>query len=181
MRSSWAARSAHTIFSQMAASAAPPRTVKSSAWTTARRPSMRPCPTTALAGRKPVSSPVAVVLAHARERARLVEAAGVEQALDALAHGELAGGVLARDALGAAHLPRELLAAAQLVELGLPRHRHAVCRTTGRWDHPGMTVGRSAAAALVVLSLAVATGCGGAKQRSTSSPQPVQGDPAPEG
>ena len=41
-RSSWAARSAHTIFSQMAASAAPPRTVKSSAWTTARRPSMRP-------------------------------------------------------------------------------------------------------------------------------------------
>ena len=43
-----------------------------------------------------------------------------------------------------------------------------------------MTVGRSAAAALVVLSLAVATGCGGSKQRSTSSPQPVQGDPAPK-
>ncbi len=42
-----------------------------------------------------------------------------------------------------------------------------------------MTVGRSAAATFVVLSLAVATGCGGSKQRSTSSPQPVQGDPAP--
>ena len=43
-----------------------------------------------------------------------------------------------------------------------------------------MTVGRSAAAALVVLSLAVATGCGGSKQRSTSSSQPVQDDPAPK-
>jgi hypothetical protein len=43
-----------------------------------------------------------------------------------------------------------------------------------------MTVGRCGAAALVALSLAVASGCGGAKQRSTSSPQPVQGDPAPK-
>ena len=120
-----------------------------------------------------------VVLALARERAGLVEAAGIEQALHALAHGELAGGVLARDALGAAHLARELLAAAQLVELGLPRHRHAVCRTTGRWDHQAMTVGRSAAAALVALSVAVASGCGGAKQRSTPSPQPVANDLAP--
>jgi hypothetical protein len=43
-----------------------------------------------------------------------------------------------------------------------------------------MTVGRSAAAVLAVLSLAVATGCGGAKQHSTSSPEPVQGAPAPQ-
>jgi hypothetical protein len=52
-----------------------------------------------------------------------VEAAGVEHALHALAHGQLAGRVLARDPLGPAHLPRELLAAVQLIELGLPRHR----------------------------------------------------------
>ena len=42
-----------------------------------------------------------------------------------------------------------------------------------------MTVGRSAAAALVALSVAVASGCGGAKQRSTPSPQPVANDLAP--
>ena len=87
-----------------------------------------------------------VVLALAGEAPGLVEAAGIEQALDALAHGELAGGVLARDALGPAHLARELLAAAQLVELGLPRHRQGVCRTPWRWDHPAMAVGRSAVA-----------------------------------
>src|SRR5258705_205154 len=63
-----------------------------------------------------------VVLALARQGPGLVEAAGVQQALHALAHRELAGGVLARDALGPAHLACELLAAAQLVELGLPGH-----------------------------------------------------------
>src|SRR5262245_30622668 len=41
----------------MAASAAPPRTVKSSPWTATRRPSIRPWPTTTLAGRKASSSP----------------------------------------------------------------------------------------------------------------------------
>ena len=41
-----------------------------------------------------------------------------------------------------------------------------------------MTAGRCAAAALVVLALA-ATGCGGAKQRSTPTPQQVQSDLAP--
>ena len=56
-RSSAAARSAHRAFSQMAASAAPPRTVKSSPWATARRPSMRPLPTTMFAGSRSTSSP----------------------------------------------------------------------------------------------------------------------------
>lgn len=42
-----------------------------------------------------------------------------------------------------------------------------------------MTVGRSAAAGLVVLSLAAATGCGGAKHRSTPTPQQVASDLAP--
>lgn len=57
IRHSAAIFSAQTIFSQIDASAAPPRTVKSSPWTAARRPAMRPCPTTVLAGKKPVSSP----------------------------------------------------------------------------------------------------------------------------
>ncbi len=56
-RRSCAMRSAWTIFCQIAASAAPPRTVKSSPWTTARRPSIRPWPTTMLAGRKSSSCP----------------------------------------------------------------------------------------------------------------------------
>ena len=42
-----------------------------------------------------------------------------------------------------------------------------------------MTVGRAAAAGLVVLSLAAATGCGGAKHRSTPTPQQVASDLAP--
>jgi hypothetical protein len=42
-----------------------------------------------------------------------------------------------------------------------------------------MTVGRSAAAALVALSLVAATGCGGAKKTSTPSPQQAASDLAP--
>jgi hypothetical protein len=42
-----------------------------------------------------------------------------------------------------------------------------------------MTVGRPAAAALVALSVAGATGCGGAKHRPTPTPQQVASDLAP--
>jgi hypothetical protein len=42
-----------------------------------------------------------------------------------------------------------------------------------------MTVGRSGAAVLVVLSVAAATGCGGAKKRPTPTPQQVASDLAP--
>ena len=128
---------------------------------------MRPCPTTDVGRQEAGQLARVVVLALARERAGLVEAAGIEQALDALAHGELAGGVLARDALGAAHL------AARAPRGGAARRARAATSSprslpdAGRWDHQAMTVGRSAAAALVALSVAVATGCGGAKQRST--------------
>ena len=52
-----------------------------------------------------------------------MEAAGVDEAVDALAHGELALGMLPRDALGAAHLVSEFAAAGQFVDLGLPGHR----------------------------------------------------------
>ncbi len=56
-RSSWAARSGQTNFSQIEASAAPPRTVKSSPWTTTGRPSTRPWPTTKFVGVTSSSSP----------------------------------------------------------------------------------------------------------------------------
>src|SRR5439155_5253180 len=66
--------------------------------------------------------PPLVVLGSSRERADLVEAAGVDQRVDALAHGELAGLVLTGDLLLAAHRGRQLGAPPQLVELGIPGH-----------------------------------------------------------
>ena len=115
IRMSCAIRSAKTIFCQMAASAAPPRTVKSS-----------PCSDRAAAvdpaladdhvrGQEVGQLAVLVVGPLPGDRAGLVERAGVEQPLDALAHGQPAGLVLARDALLAAHPPRKLLAAAQFL------------------------------------------------------------------
>ena len=66
--------------------------------------------------------PIRVVVGAAGQRARLVKAAAIEEALDALADGEASRGMLARDPLVAAHLPGERLAAPQLLELGLPAH-----------------------------------------------------------
>ena len=71
-----------------------------------------------------------VVLRLAGDGADLVERAGIEQALDALAHGELAAVMLALDLVGAAHAVRQLFAAAQVVDLGLPAHRSASQRNS---------------------------------------------------
>ena len=49
----------------------------------------------------------------------------------------------------------------------------------GRWDHQAMTVGRSAAAVLVALSVTAAMGCGGAQQRHDRRRRPVANDPGP--
>jgi hypothetical protein len=51
-----------------------------------------------------------------------VEAAGIEQRLDAFAHSEAARIVLALDLVRPAHLPRQRLAAAQFLDLGFPAH-----------------------------------------------------------
>ena len=63
-----------------------------------------------------------VVLGSSRERADFVEAAGVDQRVDALADGELASVVLTGDLLLATHRGRQLGAPPQLVELGIPGH-----------------------------------------------------------
>ena len=105
------------------ASAEPPRTVKSSPTTTTGRPSILARPITQLDGISSTSRSVRVVLGLAGDGADLVEAAAIDQAVDALAHGEPAAVVLALDLVGAAHPPRQLLARAQLVELRLPAHR----------------------------------------------------------
>ena len=63
---------------------------------------------------------VFVVLRLAGDAAELVERAGVEDLVDALADGEPAAGMLAIDALLAAHLPGDALALRKLVQFLLP-------------------------------------------------------------
>jgi hypothetical protein len=63
-----------------------------------------------------------LVLCAPGDRARLAEAAAVEQSFDPLADVESAARPLALDTLGPAHLAGELLAAAKLLELWLPAH-----------------------------------------------------------
>lgn len=65
---------------------------------------------------------VPVVLRLAAQRADLVEAAGIEQLIDALPYRELAAVVLALDLVRPAHASAHRLAAAQLVDLRLPAH-----------------------------------------------------------
>ena len=83
---------------------------------------MRPRPNTKLAGWSASSSPSSSYRAAPGDRADLVEAAGIEQGVDALAHGEPARVVLALDLLGAAHFAGERLAAAQLLDVVFPAH-----------------------------------------------------------
>jgi hypothetical protein len=65
---------------------------------------------------------VVVVGADSRDRADLVERAGVDDEVHPLADRELAELVLAGDLVGAAHLLRQFDAQLQLVDLGLPAH-----------------------------------------------------------
>ena len=67
MRSSWAICSAMTCLAKIDASAAPPRTVKSSPPTTTGRASMRPRPITKLAGRSSCNTPASYVALPASE------------------------------------------------------------------------------------------------------------------
>ncbi len=126
-RNSAAMSSAISGLSAIDASAEPPRTVKSSPTTTTGRPSMRPRPKTQLAGVTPLSRAVCVVFADTRQRADLVEAVGVDQLVDALAHRQPAGVVLALDLVGTAHLLGQGGAAFELFEFGLPGHVSVRC------------------------------------------------------
>ena len=121
-RSSPAMRSARMGLVGMVASAEPPRTVKSSPTTTTGRPSIRARPITQFDGVSRVKRAVGIILGLAGNGADLMEAAAVDQGLDALAHREPPALVLALHLVGAAHLARHALARPQLVELCLPVH-----------------------------------------------------------
>ena len=131
-RSSFAICSDITCFCQIAASAAPPRTVKSSPPTTTGRPSMRPRPNTKLAGWSDSSSPFSSYRARPASAPISWKLSRVEQGVDPLAHGELAGIVLALDLVGPAHLPRQRLAPAQFLDLGFPAHYASRTRPSDR-------------------------------------------------
>src|SRR6185436_17275056 len=70
-------------------------------------------------GQEALDLAVVAVGRAAREAARLVEGAVVEEVRHPLADGQAAARALARDALLAAHLGGERLTAPQLLELGL--------------------------------------------------------------
>ena len=111
------------------ASADPPRSVKSSPAITTGRPSTVPRPNTQLAGREGDDLlAVGVVGRLAGDCADLVEAVGIEHAVDPLADGEAAAGVLARDALRAAELPGERRTCAEFGEFRLPPDRRGQLR-----------------------------------------------------
>src|SRR4051794_35486538 len=80
-------------------------------------------------GRREVGQLAVLVAAHPGQSARLVKRAGVEQALDPLAHREPPAGVLPGHALGSAHPAGQSLATAELLELWLPGHRQEDMRT----------------------------------------------------
>ena len=111
------------------ASADPPRRVKSSPAITTGRPSTVPRPNTQLAGVKAVISlAVRVVGRLAGDGADLVEAAGIEHAVDPLADREPAARVLAGDALGAAEFLRQRDARAQFGKFRFPADRRGLLR-----------------------------------------------------
>ncbi len=74
---------------------------------------------------------VVVIGGPAGERADLVERVGIEQRVDAFAHGELALSVMFGDLLFAAHLPRERGAPFELTELRFPSHLVRISLTDG--------------------------------------------------
>ncbi len=63
-----------------------------------------------------------VIFAETGDGADLVEAAGIDDAVDALADSQAALVVLTLDLVRPAHLPREGFAPGQFLELRLPTH-----------------------------------------------------------
>jgi hypothetical protein len=64
-----------------------------------------------------------IVFADARDSAHFVEAAAIDQSIDALANGKTALIVLPLDLVGAAHLLCKGFAPRKFVQFGLPVHR----------------------------------------------------------
>ena len=148
------------------ASAEPPRKVKSSPAITTGRPSTVPRPNTQLAGMKAAMSlAVGVVGRLAGDCADLVEAVGIEHAVDPLADRQPAAFVLALDALLAAHL------------LGERRRVRAVRRVPAPSPTGAVSCGRGEgeSSGIVVLSLVWRQLMAGPLMRHVPRPKPAGG------
>ena len=88
-----------------------------------------------VARREALELAVHVVTGASADGADLVERVRVEQARDALTHGELPRLALPRDLLRAAHLQRQRFAPPQLVDLCLPAHAACLQQAGGMWCH----------------------------------------------
>jgi len=93
-----------------------------------RGPPLDPAAPHHAVGGKEVRELAVLVAAASGQRAGLAEAALVEEALDALPHGQAPARVLTRHPLLPAHPARELLATLELPELWLPSHRGSIRR-----------------------------------------------------
>ena len=113
------------IFAAKVSDSEPPNTVKSWEKTNTARPSMRPWPVTTPSPGNALRLHAEIVAAVDDERVELLERARVEQGLDPLPRGELAGGVLLGDPLVATALPGVGVAPAHGFER---RIRHRVSR-----------------------------------------------------
>ena len=91
-----------TIFAALVSDSDPPKTVKSCAKANTCRPSTRPWPATTPSPGTIWSLHAEVAAAMGDELVDLLERAGIEQQLDPLARGQLAGRVLPLEPIGAA-------------------------------------------------------------------------------
>ena len=101
-----------------------------------RPPIDAPAPKHEIGRQERLQFAIRAVLRFAGEGADFVEAAWIEQRIDALAHRELASIVLALDLVRSAHLPRQRLAAAQFFDIGFPAHASTLGShdyTIGQW------------------------------------------------
>ncbi len=122
MRRPRASFSLWPIRSPTLASAAPPRTVKSSPPTTTGTAVDLPGSVHEVGRREGGEAAALVVSGAAGQNADFVERARIEQTVDALADGQASGIVLPLDVGRAAHFSGEGFAASDLVEFGLPAH-----------------------------------------------------------
>ena len=84
---------------------------------------------------------VRFVLAAARQRAHLVEAARIEQFVDPIAHRQPAGVVLALDLVFAAHAFGQRGAARQFIQFRVPSHARHSISVISRATRPGSSIG----------------------------------------
>ena len=115
---------------------------------------------------------VLVVGRTAGNRPGLVEAFGIDQPDDPLAHGQPAAIVLTLDFVRPAHLMRQPLAQAKLVEFSTPGHRHSLLVSRCRDFHTGNAKTRALDGAIASIILTFSSGTLADGRNTSSSSRP---------